>query len=350
MKQSLTRNLAIGFGFSLLILLGSSVASYISIQNLLNSSQWVNHTYEVVSTLNDVVNPIHEAETSQRGFLITNDPEYLEPFHGAFEESLAALERVKMLTTDNPSQQISCDLLRSLINKRFGKLENLIRSKQETNLVDTKLLLAGKNYMDSIVVTIDKMKNSERELLALRTRRFDTFSRYTPAIIILSSIFSVLIAVFFYIRVRNDINERVRLQRNLEEKDSEISHRIQTVSRIAASISSGDYSTRINDDEKDNLGSLSSALNKMGDSLEYSFKQLSDKEWLQTGTALISETIIGEQSLQELNTRALQVMADYSQSSVGALYLNDGNHALVFSAGYAFFLRVDGRQENDRDG
>ncbi len=341
MKKSLTRNLAIGFGFSLLLLLGSSVTSYISIQNLLNSSQWVNHTYEVVSTLNDVVSPIHEAETAQRGFLITNDPEYLEPFHGAFEESLAALERVKTLTADNPPQQQRCDLLRSLINKRFGKLENLIRTKQETNLIDTKLLLAGKDYMDSIVVTIAGMKNNERELLTLRTRRFDTFSRYTPVIIILSSIFSVLIAIFFYVRVRNDINERVRLQKGLEEKDFEISRRIHTVSRIAASISSGDYSTRINDDEKDNLGSLSSTLNKMGDSLEYSFKQLSDKEWLQTGNALISETIIGEQSLQELNARALRAIAEYSQSSVGALYLNDGHQLLTFSAGYAFVPESD---------
>src|SRR5450755_721511 len=118
MKQSLTRNLAIGFGFSLLVLLGSSVASYVSIRNLLSSTQWVNHTYEVISNLNDVVSPIREAETAQRGFLITNDPVYLEPFHGSFEESLSALDKVKALTADNAKQQVRCDRLRELINKR----------------------------------------------------------------------------------------------------------------------------------------------------------------------------------------------------------------------------------------
>ena len=95
MKQSLTRNLAIGFGFSLLLLLGSSVASFFSIQSLLDSSKWVNHTYEVISSLDEVITPVSEAETAQRGFLMTNDPEYLEPFHGSFEESLTALEHVK---------------------------------------------------------------------------------------------------------------------------------------------------------------------------------------------------------------------------------------------------------------
>src|SRR6266700_4094973 len=98
MKKSLTRNLAIGFGFSLLILLGSSVASFFSIQNLLNSSYLVNHTYEVISNLNDVIAPIREAETSQQGYLITSDPVFLEPFHGSFEESISALEHVKTLT------------------------------------------------------------------------------------------------------------------------------------------------------------------------------------------------------------------------------------------------------------
>jgi len=130
MKQSLTRNLAIGFGFSLLILLGSSVASYISIQNLLLSSQWVNHTFRVISNLNEVVTPIQEAEAAQRGFLITDDPAYLEPFHGSFEESLAALERVKDLTVDNPPQQVRCERLRELVNKRFSRLESLIKTKQ----------------------------------------------------------------------------------------------------------------------------------------------------------------------------------------------------------------------------
>ncbi len=82
---------------------------------------------------------------------------------------------------------------------------------------------------------------------------------FTPVLIVISSVIAILIAIFFYVRVRNDINLRLKLQRELEQKDLEITQRIQTVSKIAERISSGDYSTRINDSEKDNLGSLSSA-------------------------------------------------------------------------------------------
>jgi signal transduction histidine kinase/DNA-binding response OmpR family regulator/CHASE3 domain sensor protein len=341
MKQSLNRNLVIGFGFSLLILLGSSVASFFSIQNLLISSQWVNHTYEVISKLNDVVSPISEAEDAQRGYLITNDPVFLEPFHGSFEESITALDHVKTLTSDNPAQQLQCDRLHDLINKRFGRMEIVIKSKQNASPIDPKQLTSGKEYMDSIISIVNYLDNSERGLLTARTKNFESFARLTPAIIILSSIIAVLIAVFFYRRVRTDINLRLKLQRELEQRDLEIARRIQTVSKIAESISSGDYSTRINDDEKDNLGSLSSALNKMGASLEYSFNSLSDKEWLQTGAALISETAIGEQGVQQLSSKALQVTENYSGSSVGAFYLYSGNHRLNFVSGYAFTPTTD---------
>jgi signal transduction histidine kinase/DNA-binding response OmpR family regulator/CHASE3 domain sensor protein len=349
-KQTLNRNLAIGFGFSLLILLGSSVASFYSIQNLLNSSQWVNHTYDVILKLNDVVSPINDAENAQRGYLISNDPVFLEPFHGSFEESIAALDHVKAITNDNSVQQKRCEQLRDLINKRFVIMETMIKAKQDANLIDPKQLLAGKSYMDSILSIVNDLKNTERELLTARTKNFESFARLTPAIIILSSIIAILVAIFFYTRVRTDINLRLKLQRELEKKDLEIAQRIETVSKIAESISSGDYSVRINDDEKDTLGSLSSALNKMGASLEYSFNSLSDKEWLQTGAALISDTAIGKQTVQQLSSKALQVIANYSGSLVGAFYLYTGNNRLNFEAGYAFTPTMDKKNIAAGDG
>ncbi len=79
----------------------------------------------------------------------------------------------------------------------------------------------------------------------------------------------------------------------------------------------------------------------MGASLEYSFNSLSDKEWLQTGAALISEAAIGEQTVQQLSSKALQVIANYTGSSVGAFYLYSGNNRLNFEAGYAFVPTTD---------
>ncbi|MDP4249591.1 MAG: response regulator [Bacteroidota bacterium] len=336
MKQSVTRNLIIGFGFSLLLLLGSSIASYFSISNLLNSTNWVTHTYKVISELDQVIAPVRNAEVAQRGFIISSDPSYLEPFHGAFQESLNALERVKSMTTDNAEEQANCERLRGYINIRFARLETLIDAKKSNGPVTMEQLQAGSEYMDSIQATVLLMKNSETSLLAKRTVRFDSFSNVTPVIILIASGLSILVAILFFVRVRKDIDEKTRLQLDLENKDRDIARRVDVILGIAETISSGDYSVRVNDQEKDDLGNLSAALNKMAHSLETSFKTISDKEWLQAGSARLSETVMGEQPIPELTKNILDAVVAYTNSSVGALYLASHGNVLDFSAGYAF--------------
>ncbi len=336
MKQSLTRNLIIGFGFSILLLLGSSVAAYLSIHNLLISSGLVTHTYKVISGLDQVAAPVRDAETAQRGFIISSDPSYLEPFHGAFQESLNALERVKNLTTDNSDEQENCEILRKYINKRFSRLETMIDLKRSNGLITMDQLQAGSDYMDSIRTIILTMKNTETSLLSQRTARFDSFSRFTPIIILVASCLSILVAILFFLRVQRDIAEKSRLQADLEFKDKDISRRIDIVREIAETISSGDYTVRINDEKKDDLGSVSAALNKMAYSLESSFKKISDKEWLQTGSARLSETLMGERPIQELSKNALDAVCAYTGSPVGAIYLASQENVLDFSSGYAF--------------
>ena len=336
MKQSLTRSLVIGFGFSLFLLLGSSVAAYLSIQNLLGSSNLVNHTYEVISVLDRVTAPIREAESAQRGFIISNDPAYLDPFHGAFQQSLHALEEVKGLTADNPTEQQNCEDLREFINKRFARLENMIDAKKANNLININELQSGKEYMDSIHAIVLRMKNIETGLLAKRTSRFDTLSRFTPVIILAASALAILIAIIFFIRVRKDIDEKSRMQEDLEYKDKDMSRRIDIIRGIAETVSSGDYSVRINDQEKDDLGSLSSSLNKMAAALELAFHRISEREWLQTGTVRLSEMLVGEHPLWELAHKALDEMVNYTGSCIGAFYFASEKESLNFSAGYAF--------------
>src|SRR3981189_1388077 len=104
-RPGLLRNLQIGFGLSLLILVISSVASFSSIQNLLDSSKWVDHTDSVINELNMTLSSLKDAETGQRGFLLTDDTAFLRPYNGAHEKVLALADTVQRLTADNPVQQ-----------------------------------------------------------------------------------------------------------------------------------------------------------------------------------------------------------------------------------------------------
>src|SRR4030095_14212106 len=113
------RNLIIGFGISLLLLIISAVASYVSIHNLLKSADQVNHTNEVQKKVEGVLSILRDAETGQRGYLLTGDEVFLEPYNGAYDRASLLINEVAKLTENDPQQQIDVKVLRSLALKRI---------------------------------------------------------------------------------------------------------------------------------------------------------------------------------------------------------------------------------------
>src|SRR5438445_12769108 len=104
MRPGLLRNLQIGFGLSLLILIVSSIASYSRIQNLLESARWVDHTDYVINRTELTLSTLKDAETGQRGYLLTGDTIYLRPYYGAQEKALTLVNDLRSMTMDDPEQ------------------------------------------------------------------------------------------------------------------------------------------------------------------------------------------------------------------------------------------------------
>ncbi|TZF85891.1 response regulator (plasmid) [Pedobacter sp. BS3] len=340
MKSSFTRNLQIGFSISLLLLIISSVASFVSIQNLLRSAEMVNHTNQVLDELANVLSVMKDAETGQRGYLLTGEEQFLTPYTGAYERSLVIVNNVKTLTVDNPVQQQNCDALQKAIINRLNILQNLIDLRKAGKAISTAQLQQGRSYMDETRNIIQRMQHIEHELLARRTERMNRFAGYTPVVIVIAAILALIITIMFYLRINRDFKEREQLQKQLQKKDREIAERIDVIQKIAGQISSGDYTIRINDEEKDGLGSLALSLNQMANSLQHSFDLLSAKEWMQTGVAGLNDKIIGEKDIKTLANAVLEFVAIYTESQTGALFLLD-NEQLHLQSGYAFNAREE---------
>ena len=80
MQKTLKNNLRIGLGLSLLLLFISSLASYVSITYLVKSSKLVTHSNEVINNLEEIISTLKDAETGQRGYLLTGDKSFLDPY------------------------------------------------------------------------------------------------------------------------------------------------------------------------------------------------------------------------------------------------------------------------------
>jgi CHASE3 domain sensor protein len=335
MNSNFKRNLLIGFSASLVILLISSVASYLSIMNLLKSIELVNNTNEVIMTVNNARTALVDAETGQRGFLLAGREEFLDPYRDAREKAYDAFDHAKKLTANNPRQQSSLSDLDQLMAERFRYLELAIEQKRNNQEIPVVQLEKGREIMTKVRDLIMAIERNEKELLASRTESMNRFASFTPPLIISAAMIALFITVLFYFRVRSDFDERVKLQLQLQRKDEDITNRIQIIDGIANKISQGNYDVRVNDRESDALGNVAGSLNKMAESLQYSFGLLSDKEWLQTGLTKLNDVMIGEKSEEALASEVIEMLSSYTGSNAGALYVLRNNQ-LHAAAGYAY--------------
>src|SRR5690606_32676149 len=129
----------------LLILLVSSVASYVSIQNLLKNSRLVNQTNEVIFEMELVVASLVNAESGQRGYLLTQDVRYLEYYEVAQQRAVRAIERVKELTLDDPIKVKTIGDQQQEVASHVTELQQINDVWEATSELSTDPLDTGKS-------------------------------------------------------------------------------------------------------------------------------------------------------------------------------------------------------------
>ena len=335
MNSSVKKNLRIGLGLSLLILFITSLASFISIQNLIKSADLVSHSNRVMSSLDAVISTLKDAETGQRGYLLTGNKDFLEPYNGAEDHAKDLLSIIESETNDNAFQQQNVKVLQNIVSSRLSIIAKTIKEKSLGGSVGLVELLNGKVYMDDARNTIKKMQAEEQRILVLRTEELNKISSYTPALILIAAALAILITVFFYRKVSSDFTVRVRLQKELQDKNQQIDNRIEVIKNVAGRISDGDYQVRLDEKGKDGLGSLAGSLNAMAESLQYSFSLLADKEWLQSGIASVNDKVVGEKSIETLAHDVLEEIVIRTRSAVAAFYLIGDDKNLHLEGSYA---------------
>ena len=335
-RPGILRNLQIGFGLSLLILIITSVASYSSIHNLLDGSRWVDHTDSVIIKTDRAQTLLRNAESGQRGYLLTGDSTYLQALNGAADTINTVIDSIATMTMDNPIQGGNIKDLRDAVFQPLALLQRMADQKRADNIYNPRDLEKVRGLMTDARRILARISDEERRLMIDRVEKVRKYSGYTPALIVAAALLSILITLFFYGRVHKDFLERQQLYAELQQKEADIARRIDIISDIADQISAGNYRTRVTDEQKDGLGVLSGSLNKMAESLDYSFGLLSEKEWLAAGLAQLNEEMVGETDMKSLVTNVISSIAKYSRSGVGALYVYDSMMELLkLSSGYA---------------
>jgi class 3 adenylate cyclase/CHASE3 domain sensor protein len=134
----------------------------------------VRHTLEVNNRLARLLSRLQDAEVGQRGYLLTEQSSYLDPYNSAVSSVPADLDELDRLTGDNPRQKANLTALRPLIAQKFSELRQTIDLKRAADeagalaLVRTDL---GRAVMDKIRETIESMQAEEERLLTIGQHR-----------------------------------------------------------------------------------------------------------------------------------------------------------------------------------
>ncbi len=329
------KNLLFGLGLSLLLLFISSLASYISITNLISNAEMVRKSNSTIEDLDHVLSLVKDAETGQRGFLLTGDEVFLNPYNNAKLQISESLTTLTDQISDTEAQRNKFEKLQATVKSRMQILEENLNYRKINNGVTTTQLLKGKKLMDDIRKTISEMQNEEKEILQSRTESMEKVASYTPLLIIFSALLAITITLVFYRKVSQDFSEKNELASELEEKNKETENRLIAIEKVAEQISEGDYNILVDQNSKDILGNVAQPLNQMAKSLQNSFNLLEEKEWLSSSIAQLNDGLMGEKSLEEMASKVLNIVTELTQSRVAAIYLQGEDNYLHLMGSYA---------------
>ncbi|MEO5911517.1 MAG: response regulator [Pelobium sp.] len=347
MASKFIRNLQIGFSISFILLLLSSVASFVSIKMLVKSQDMVEHTLDVLNTLDDIHLNLKDKVIGIRGLLLSKNDEFSKPYFNSQKATDTLLNKLQFLLSDNPIQIENANELTEEFSKYENILKGIVAQRNNGELITLQTLERGKNQLQIVDLVIYKMKNVERQLLKSRSQASNESSSLTPILLVLSTLISLIITLVFYFRIRNDFKEREKLQTQLIDKEKETTKNIVSIEGIAQKISEGDYTTRVEENAEGFLGKLSISLNTMAISLETSFDKIYNDEWLQKGLATINEKLVGNKTIDMVCHEALTHLINYGECQNGAIYLyEDGRLVLKATHGKEGYMK-DSFQEGE---
>lgn len=283
MKINLREKIFLIFVVCVIALILTSVYSYKRSQNFSQSNNLVIHTYKVIYELEQIIKAVIDAETGERGFVITKDESFLEPYYNTKSETFNHINNFRVLTTDNPIQQQNVVKLLEKTRKHYENLDNIIEiSKLDINKAKNIIISgSGKTIVDEIRRITSDAVSIEQKLLEDREKKnAEEWKEFSYVFIILILLIIIILMVMYYIITSN----------------------INTIKRKE--------------------------------------QETNDNNWLLTGNAKINDIIRDYKTLEEFTQSIIEFICNYLNQQIGILYIFQ-NNTLNPYASYAFKLNSE---------
>jgi PAS domain S-box-containing protein len=224
------KKIAKGFAWPLVLLIIIGAASYSSLLRQQEDVRWVQHTHEVIEHLQMLLGAMTDAETGMRGFVITGEEPFLEPFRDAVSKVPTIVQKLRQLISDNPVQQREFALLEPLLAQRLAlcrRNEQLRRTEGFAAAQRRSLSGDGKAVHDAIRRQIGMMQETEYQLLKQRNAQAARSLAATQAVIIILTLAAFASVGISFRRIYHELAGRQRAEGALREAHDQLEERVQ---------------------------------------------------------------------------------------------------------------------------
>lgn len=224
-----------GFFAALFLLFLSYILMYISTRKVATQDFWINHTNEVIHGLDNINGFITKAESSSRGYLLTNDKIMLGAYDQSIRKTDSTFDKVRLLTRNNKEQQKNLDTLHYLIDRYFLWVENVLSQYSHTGKASPSFL--ERNPPDlpengNIVNQINKMKRQESALWIKTAQSASKYSGLIQVLNIVSIVIAVLLTFYSLIVYNKENKDKRKASKKADEYRKQLQNRVNQLAEL----------------------------------------------------------------------------------------------------------------------
>lgn len=250
MNFSLSYKIVLIFITAIMLLAIVSYFYFSSTEAFIQSSAKVQHSQKIINQLEVVLSLIKDAETGQRGFIITKNETFLSPYDSASMHLDHEMLTLSELMIDSVQMRRYESLVPD-ISAMMARLDfsiDLIRRNEFDSAISYIVSTTGKRYMDKVRSTIQTMKDDEKAKLTTLVETEEENARHTFMSVIIGSALTSILLVVGLIRILHEImkkksaeaalrhanKELIAAQRDLKKINNELEERVKERTKALA--------------------------------------------------------------------------------------------------------------------
>ena len=204
-------------GMTLLVALVAAV-SFWTFKQLEEAANARKHTRDILRSADDLLSSLKDAETGQRGFALTGDEAFLEPYLAVRDKVRSQLKELLQLA-ETPAAHQHLNAVAPLMDAKLAVLSRVIELRRNNDMTAVLEVVGngeGKQLMDSIRTEMSGFNQIEQEVLEQHDAYFHANLRYLFVILVAASLFALLFALSFVYLIYRDRQQRIKNLVHLE--------------------------------------------------------------------------------------------------------------------------------------